>query len=391
MLRRGCLACSLAGGLAGVLLAAGPLLPSAAAAEMSAEAARRLQAVLQAGQVETLKLAWTMGREEAGSESLRIDGGRATLLRCEPSPELPANSPANPSPNLAPNLAPAAATHERCRALGVPLGLTAGQREQLMSALRSADLPHLRSADADVRAAADRRLELEGAAAPLGRWQLSRSEWPTPPDGYGLAEFFDELAHKLRQGATARPPVSIPTTVAELAALRVQLRLTPRTRPGGLVTIEHGLVHVTPAEGSLPRSPPPRPWERPLDKSEEEQLVRALQAAQLEQLDQQVPKRGAPAIGDEDGRLATLHLLRADPAAAPSGRKPASSVSDADPVRVEPRGIERYLADLMRSPARPLCQQLIELLLAEPPAAAARGAGAKRASGASGASGRRSP
>jgi hypothetical protein len=158
----------------------------------------------------------------------------------------------------------------------------------------------------------------------------------------------------VQRSAQARPLVPVPTTVQELQGLRVQLRITPRTRPGGVVSIENGLVHVTPAEGSLPRSPQPRSFERPLLDSEQEDLIKVLQAAQLDQLDAVVPKRAAPAIGDDDGRLAALHLI-------PEGKQP---------LRVEPRGIERYLADLLRSPARPLCEKLIDMLLASPPAVA---------------------
>lgn len=365
MLRRRRPVAGLAGGILGLLLGPGGSLAPAAAAELPAAVAQRLTTVLQSGQVDALKLVWTMGRQAEAHEQLQLDHGRATLQRCAPQTE--------------------AAAAPSCQAVGTPLVLTPGQREQLISALRSADLPHLRSADADARATVDRGLELlnPDSTTPLSRWQLSRSDWPTPPDGYGLAEFFDELGRKLKQTATARQPVPIPTTVAELDALRVQLRLTPRTRPGGLVTIEHGLVRVTPTEGSLPRSPPPRPWERPLSASEGEQLVSALQAAHLDELDQRVPKRAAPAIGDDDGRLATLHLLRAEPVLAtlPQGSKAERELSRelpaTDTVRVEPRGIERYLTDLMRSSAQPLCQKLVALLLADPPTGVARGAKAK--------------
>lgn len=355
--------------MGGLLLGLELLWPAAAAADLTAGAAPRLAEALQRGQAAALTLTWTMGREGEAVDKLRIDGGSASLQHCEAA---------------------------GCAAVGAPLTLTAGQGGQLLSVLRAAELPRLRSAEVGARAAADRRLELLLAggpgAAPLGLWQLDRAEWPTPPDGYGPAEFLDELARTLRQSVKTRPPVPIPTTVAELQELRVQLRLTPRSRPGGLVTIERGLVHVAPAEGSLPRSPLPRPFERPLTPSEEEQLVSALQAAQLDKLDQVVPRRVAPAIGDDDGRLVTLHLWRAEPVAAKdagpasrtrppatrgsvpelaSGPKTAPS-SPAEP-RFEPRGIERYLADLLRSPAQPLCQKLVELLLADPPPARVRG------------------
>ena len=369
-LRRRRVTDALVGWLAGITLSAGLLVPLAASAEISAATAAPLNTVLQSGQAEAVKLTWTLGRPGEALELLRIDGGRATLQRCEPAGEAPAQA--------------------GCAAVGAPLTLTPGQRGQLVSVLRAAELPSLRTADPDARAAADRALELAVAASPrtttIGRWQLARSDWPTPPDGYGLASYLDELAQKLRRGAQTRPPVAIPSTVAELAELRLQLRLTPRARPGGLVTIEHGLVHVTPAEGSLPRSPPPPAWERPLQPSEAEQLVKSLQAAQLDHLDQVVAKRAAPAIGDSDGRLATLHLMRAEPvvsidasppkttsrlsdqpAPKPNGSAPATA-----PLREEPRGVERYLTDLMRSAAQPLLSQLVELLLAPPPAPAPR-------------------
>lgn len=348
----------LTGGILGLLLGWGGAIAPAAAAEIPAAVTQRLASVLQSGQLDALKLTWTMGREGESREQLHLYQGQATLQRCAPQID--------------------GAAAPQCQAVGTPLTLTSGQRDQLISALRSADLPHLRSADADARATVDRSLDLlsPDSATLLARWQLARSDWPKPPDGYGLAEFFDELGRQLQKTATARQPVPIPTSVAELDALRVQLRLTPRTRPGGLVTIEHGMVHVTPAEGSLPRSPPPRPFERPLSTSEGEQLVSALLAAHLDELDQRVPKRAAPAIGDDDGRLATLHLWRAEPAPAalPQGSKAGREPPATESVRVEPRGIERYLTDLMRSSAQPLCQKLVALLLAEPPAAAARGA-----------------
>jgi hypothetical protein len=318
------------------------------AAQLPAESAERLAEALQAGPADALRLTWAIGRSDEAHHRLLVEGGRASLLACSD---------------------PAA-----CQPLGTAVALSAGQRAQLMSVLRAADLPHLRSADPDSLAAADRALEvtLESPGASPGepprqpahgRWQLPRSEWPLPPppDGYGVAEFLDELARTVRKAAQVRPPVPVPTTVSELQAVRLQLRLTPRTRPGGLVTIENGLVHVTPAEGSLPRLPLPRPFERPLAPGEQEALLQVLQAAQLDKLDEVVPKRATPAIGDDDGRLAALHLI-------PQGKQP---------LRLEPRGIERYLSDLMRSPARPLCEKLVELLLT-PPAASARPARSAR-------------
>ena len=369
MLLRGRFTDRLAGYVSGLVLGLGLLWPAAAAAELTAGAAPRLAEALQRGQAAALALTWTMGREGEAVDKLHIDGGSASLQHCAAS---------------------------GCAAVGSPLTLTAGQGGQLLSVLRAAELTRLRSAEVGERAAADRRLELRLAggpgAAPLGLWQLDRADWPTPPDGYGPAEFLDELARQLRQSAKIRQPVPIPTTVAELQELRVQLRLTPRTRPGGLVTIEHGLVRVAPAEGSLPRSPLPRPFERPLTQGEEEQLLGALQAAQLDKLDQVVPRRTAPAIGDDDGRLVTLHLWRAEPAAArevgpagparPTGKRgpspelapgPKTAPTAPTELRFEPRGIERYLADLLRSPAQPLCQKLVGLLLADPPPARVRG------------------
>ncbi len=360
----------LVGWLAGVVLGAG-LWPGAASAQLPATAASPLNTVLRDGQGEAVKLTWTIGRPGAATDLLHIDWGQATLQHCDP---------------------PVESAPPACAAVGSPLTLTAGQRGQLVSVLRAAELPILRTADADARAAADRTLELAvtagGATKSIGRWQLARSDWPNPPDGYGLASYLDELAQKLRRMAQVRPPVAIPSTVAELAELRVQLRLTPRARPGGLVTIEHGLVHVVPAEGSLPRSPQPGPWERPLQAGEGEQLVKALQAAQLDRLDQVVTKRAAPAIGDSDGRVATLHLMRAEPLeekaaggkalsrSGPPAPRPTPVVTTGG-LREEPRGLERYLTDLMRSPAQPLLGQLVELLLAPPPVAAPRAGKAK--------------
>lgn len=356
MLLRGRFIDRLAGSAGGLVLGLGLLWSSAAAADLAAGAGPRLAEVLQSGQATALALTWTIGRPGEPLDKLRLDGGSASLQHCEGT---------------------------ACESVGATLTLTAGQGGQLLSGLRAAELPRLRSAEAGAREAADRRLDLLLAGgATLGRWQLDRAEWPTPPDGYGLAEFLDELAHKLRQSGKARPPVAIPSTVADLEALRVQLRLTPRARPGGLLTIEHGLVRVTPAEGSLPRSPLPRPFERPLSPGEAQQLVVALQAAQLDKLDEVVPKRAAPAIGDDDGRLATFHLWPAEPAVAKDSGPAARARPPRGPgvelgagpktaplAAAEPRGIERYLADLMRSSAQPLFQELVTLLLAEPPPA----------------------
>ena len=93
------------------------------------------------------------------------------------------------------------------------------------------------------------------------------------------------------------------------------------------------------------------------------------------------PRRAQPAIGDDDGRLATLHLLPAEREAAPvAGRKPGSGTSApvapqaAAPAAEQPRGLKRYVADLQRSAAAPLISQLVSMLTAQASTAGAAGA-----------------
>jgi len=281
-------------------------------------ALKRLGEVLAGDKTEPLRLTWTSGAPGAAPfRRLRIESGRAALERCADS----------------------------CQLLGASLELSPGERAQLLSGLRAASLGSLR--DSELAAAADRQLELAVAGASVGEWRLPRSDWPAPPGGYGLADFLDDFAQRIERTATARPLVPIPATVAELRAVRLQLRVQPRVRPGGLLVIEQGRLRITPEEGSLARVPRPRPLERPLSAEEEERLLGAISAARLEALDGLVEKRAQPAIGDDDGRVATLHLF----------------LEGAAFGQYQPRGYERYVADLLRSPAAPLLQQLLGWLV----------------------------
>lgn len=271
-----------------------------------------------------LRLSWTL----TAGQRLEIEGGAALLLRCSDSESA------------------------SCANVGAPLLLTAGERAQLVSRLRASELAGLQSSEA--AAQSDRVLKLSSGARALGGWRLPRGDWPTPPDGYGLPDFLDDLGRRIQQASEARKPVAVPQTLAELRALRVQIKLEPRRRPGGVLSIEGGQLRLQPQEGFVPRSPAPRPSQRPLVPAEEEQLLARLQQAQLDTLEARVEKRAEPAIGDDDGRLLTLHLL-------PSEGSPATVG--------QPRGLQRYVADLRRSPAEPLVELLVSWLTAPSPVA----------------------
>ena len=74
----------------------------------------------------------------------------------------------------------------------------------------------------------------------------------------------------------------------------------------------------------------------------------------FDRLEETIPVRARPAIGDDDGRLVTLHLL------------PASKMAPTV-VPKQPRGLKRYLADWVRSPAEPVVRLLASWLLLHSP------------------------
>ncbi len=287
---------------------------------------QQLKGALAQGRAEGLVVTWTLGLIGTEKQRLVIREGLAQVAHC-----------------------PAAS----CTDAGAASRLTAGQRDRLLSGLRAAGLSSLRGAGPGQIASVDRELRVKAGGNQAGQWSLPRAEWPAPPggDSEGLAAFLDGLYRDLSSAASARHPVPVPRSPADLLELTLKLRLVPRTRPGGVVLIEHGVVSVTPEEGTLPRVPVPVPWQRPLSTEEQARLIEALGAADLYQLEGQVPRREAPAIGDEDGRLATLHLLP-----LPGGRMES----------FQPWGCRRFLQDLLRSPAAPLAEQLVALLT--PPA-----------------------
>lgn len=319
----------------------------------------RLRAALTAGQAGELRLTWAQGPNGTAStdgpvKRLVVEGGTARLLRCAPD----------------------------CAPVGAPHTLTAGEQAMILSGLRSLELDSLRSSDE--AALADRTLELTVAGTEVGRWQRARSDWPAPPSpsGEGLQPALDELLGRIERAASARRPVAIPQTAAELSGLRLKLQLSPSRHPGGLILVEGGRVHVIPEEGSLARMPRPREHERPLSPDEEARILAGLKAIDWERIDEQVPRRAQPAIGDDDGRLATLHLLPAEREAAPAaGRKlgsgstgaPAATQAAPAPASEQPRGLKRYVADLQRSAAAPLISQLVSMLTAQPAGAGASG------------------
>ena len=159
---------------------------------------------------------------------LQIEAGQATLWHCAGS----------------------------CQPVGKPLDLSAGERAQLMSRLRGSDLLSLQKGEG-VAAAGDRTLELFIGGRVVGEWQLPRAEWPVPPDGYGVADYLDDVGRRIEVAAAARQPLAIPQNVADLAHVRLQLKVQPRRRPGGTVQIEQGTLRVLPEEGQVPRDPPP--------------------------------------------------------------------------------------------------------------------------------------
>jgi hypothetical protein len=289
-------------------------------------ALQRLQSALLSDDAE-VTVTWEIGPPSGPRAQLRIEGGRAQLRDCPPG--------------------------GACTEVAAQRPLTAGQKARLLSGLRAAGLPTLRSAGPE-SGTPDRSLAVALAGAQAGTWRLPRADWPAPPGGdtEGLAAFLDELADGLRRQATARRPLPVPRSAAELARIQLKVRLLPRERPGGVLSLVHGVASITPEEGTQPRTPRPTPWQRKLSEAEQEALAQALAAADLDRLEEQVPRREAPAIGDSDGRLLTLHLL---------------PLLDEGEAAGQPRGLQRYLADLLRSPARPLFDRLLALLL-EPPA-----------------------
>lgn len=229
-----------------------------------------------------------------------------------------------------------------CTQVGQPLTLSAGEKLQLVSRLRASELFSAHSSESPTRS--DRTLVLSSATRSLGTWRMPRSEWPTPADGYALPDYLDDLSRRITQAAQQRKPVAVPQTVEALRRLRLQLRVEPQRRPGGLLQIENGTLRITPEEGFVPRSPLPRPSVRQLAPDEEQALLSLLQQARLDDLDRLIEKREQPAIGDDDGRVLTLHLL-------PSADSPAETG--------QARGVRRYVTDVLRSPAAPLVQTLL--------------------------------
>lgn len=297
------------------LLSGGPaaVLPRLAKAENT----KSLAEVLRDDSASGLRLSFSLAR----GQRLDIEGGTATLLRC---PE---------------------AVEAACTPVGTPLVLSGGERAQLVSRLRASELAGLQSTETPLPS--DRTLTLALRARSLGSWRLPRSEFPVPPDGMALPDFLDELGRRIQQASEARKPVAVPQTLDELRALRLQVKLEPRRRPGGLLVIEGGKLRVQPQEGFVPRNPAPAPSLRGLSAAEEQQLLAALQQAGLDTLDGRVEKRAEPAIGDDDGRVFTLHLL---PSEGSSG------------ITGQPRGLQRYVADLRRSSAAPLVELVVSWL-----------------------------
>ncbi|MDW8282241.1 MAG: hypothetical protein RMK29_11040 [Myxococcales bacterium] len=309
-----------------------PLLLVLAEVAMAAPPVQRIQEMLVRGEGVPLSLQWDMGREGEMRRRLLIEGGMARLWRAPAGGEL--------------------------AELGTTATLTAGQRARLLSGLRSVGLATLRSVGPG-DPPADRVLTLTVPGSPPLVFRLPRSQWPSPPggDATGLAAFLDALADDLERAATARQPVPVPRTAAELANLQLKLQIRPRELPGGTGGIVRGVAPVGPHQGPRSSSPAPRPFQRRLTQEEIARLLQALADADLDRLDETVPPRAAPALGDADGRLVTLHLL---------------PLPDGTQAERQPRGWARFFQDLRRSPAAPLLEELAALLLAPPPVAPPR-------------------
>lgn len=303
-----------------------------------------LQDLLRPGAMDSLKLSWRKGQADSDRLVLQLDAGVAKVERCDAA----------------------------CQPLGQALTLTSGQKEQLLSGLRSASVASLRSGQ-DAELTADRALSLVMPGRAPVVVSLSRSDWPTSSDGQGIASMLDDLILQIVQKSSARPLVDVPRTVADLANVTVQLTVSTSKHPGGLLRIDHGTLSITPEEGSLARQPRPKPVTRILSAEEQQQLVSALQSLDFERLESAIPVRTRPAIGDEDGRVVTLHLLPSAPLQSTKSKlaqtRGTLGTLKRAPVKEarQARGLRRYMADFVRSDAEPALRLLSGWLLLHPP------------------------
>lgn len=305
-------------------------------------------AALRPGSGDKLTLTWRQGLSSGDFTQLQVANGTAQAQRCTPD----------------------------CTPIGKPTPLSEGQKEQLLSGLRSVGMESLRSAD-EAEMTADRELGLALPGKKARTIALPKNDWPTSSDGQGIATTLDDLLRTLVAKAEARPQVKLPQNADELASLRISLTVTTNKQPGGQLQLEHGTLTIAPEEGSLPRMPKPRPQSRLLSDAEKTQLVQALQGLDLDRLEASIPQRARPAVGDDDGRLLTLHLLPAsalpDPIAKVAKRGGAVSKTAAVPAAAQPtkqpRGLRRYVADWVRSPAGPAVRLLASWLAIHLPTA----------------------
>ncbi len=308
---------------------------------------------LSASAGDKLSLSWRQGLGGGDTTQLRISEGTAQAERCSPD----------------------------CTPLGKPLPLTSGQKEQILSGLRSAGLESLRSTE-EAEMTADRELSLLLPGQKPLRIARPRMDWPGSQDGQGIATTLDELLRSLVQKSAQRAQLSLPQSLEELAELRLMLSVSTSKQPGGQLTIEHQTLTITPEEGSLPRTPRPRPSSRLLTAAEQAQLVKALQGLDFDRLEAAIPQRARPAVGDDDGRLLQLHVLAASAVPSPAAKvaqrggavaqSPVAKPAAAPPK--QPRGLRRYVADWVRSPAGPAVRLLgswLQLNLPTPPSPAA--------------------
>ena len=302
-------------------------------------------AALSPDAADAVSVAWRHGPQDAPHLLFRYETGKAQLFRCAPT----------------------------CEPVGLqtPQPLTAGQKEQLLSGLRSLPFSTLRSSDE--AAHTDRELSLTLPDRKPWRLALSKGDWPVSDNGEGAATILDEFVRQFLERGGVRQRTTFPHTLAELSKLRISATLTANKQPGGNVVIEAGSIAVTPEEGSVARTPRKKPYLRPLSTQEQSELLRLLTDLDFDALEQAVPQRAQPAIGDDDGRVLTLHLQTASEPekqrllVAGRGASLPTRLSTTQPR--QPRGLRRYVADVRRSKAAPLLSFLGNFLFLQLPPA----------------------
>lgn len=276
-------------------------------------------AALRNESADALSLVWRQGKAIDPHVELRIDKGAAALFRCD----------------------------KECVPVGSQTALTPGQKEQLLSGLRALRPTELRSSDEPEQA--DREIHVFVPAYKPVRLALSVGDFPADASGESLAVTLDEQIRKLFAQSQARPKVTFPHSVAELDELRLLFVVTANQKPGGTLLLEHGVLTITPEEGSIPRKPRKKTEKTTLTENQKGELVKVLSPLDFDQLERAIPQRAEPAIGDTDARVIALHLQTAS--AVPPKNNEVKKPVPPSPSLKQPRGLRRYAADVVRSPA----------------------------------------